>query len=412
MLHSKTTEKAAEFLKMNYTKTVLVTDAHRRIAVPIVRSLGKQGVKVIAGDSTRWCPSFYSKYCSKKYVYPDALKTPGLFIEWLISHAKKGVFDVLFPLTDLTMTSITQHLNELSKHMIVPVVDHATYMKAHDKFQSILIAQNCGISCPKTLLPDSPADIFTLTHQFSGPVVIKPRMSSGARGIVYVKDKEKLYSKYQVVNAEYPRPMLQEFIPSGGSTYGVEVLMNKKSEPRAVFVHRRIREYPVSGGPSTLRESVIRPDLVEMAVNLLKTMGWYGVAMVEFKVDPRNETPLFMEVNPRFWGSIALSIVSGIDFPYLLYKLSTNGDVVPVFNYPEGIRCRWLLPGDILHFLRNPNRFKLEPSFFQFKAPNLYDDLIDRDDLGPLWGLLLNFFSRIGNPNLWEDLFFRGRMND
>ena len=393
---------------MKGTKTVLVTDAHRRIAVPIVRSLGRKGVKVIAADCTRWSPAFYSKYCAEKYVYPDPAKTPHLFIEWLLSHAKKGVFDIVFSITDLTMTPITEYLDELSKYMLIPIVEHKTFMKAHDKSQCLLVAQNLGIPCPKTLLPENAAEAAQFASQIPGTVVIKPRISSGARGIVYVNDKEKLRLNYQDVDAEYPHPMLQEFIPPGGRAYGVEILMNRKSEPRAVFAHLRLREYPLSGGPSTLRESVKMPNLVEMSIKLLKAMNWYGVAMVEFKEDPRNGNILLMEVNPRFWGSIALSIVSGVDFPYLLYKMSVDGDVEPVLDYQEGVRCRWLLPGDILHFLSNPNRFKLEPSFFQFRAPNLYDDIIDKDDLGPLWGLALNFLSRIGKASLWRDLFFRG----
>jgi len=43
--------------------------------------------------------------------------------------------------------------------------------------------------------------------------------------------------------------------------------------------------------------------------------------MVEFRVDARDGTAKLMEVNPRFWGSLQLSILSGADFPYLLYNL-------------------------------------------------------------------------------------------
>ena len=35
--------------------------------------------------------------------------------------------------------------------------------------------------------------------------------------------------------------------------------------------------------------------------------------------------PKLIEVNPRFWGSLALAIYAGIDFPYLLYKLAMEG---------------------------------------------------------------------------------------
>ena len=51
--------------------------------------------------------------------------------------------------------------------------------------------------------------------------------------------------------------------------------------------------------------------------------------------------------------------------------------------------CRWLIPGDLLHFLSNPNRMKLEPSFFRFRDENLSYDICSWDDFGPLVGRLL-----------------------
>jgi predicted ATP-grasp superfamily ATP-dependent carboligase len=115
-----------------------------------------------------------------------------------------------------------------------------------------------------------------------------------------------------------------------------------------------------------------------------------------------------MEINPRFWGSLQLSILSGVDFPYLLYKMAVNGDVDPVTDYPEGVRCRWLLPGDILHFLTNPNRFKMNPSFFNFSKNNRHDDLISWKDPGPTFGFFIIALINIFSIKMWKHVFFRG----
>ncbi len=384
--------------------TIFVTDAYQRKAVAIVRSLGRKGLNVVSGESKPWSSAFFSKYCRKSYVYPDPREKPDAFIEWLIEHAIKGVFNVLFPIDEITMTPVTMHLERLSKYMIVPVIDNVTYNLAHDKSQTIHIAQECGISCPKTFFPENPDDLPDLLGQGIEAVVIKPRCSSGSRGRVYVKDLKNLSNEYKRINLEYPRPLVQEYIPQGGDTFGVGILMGKNSEVKAVFAHRRLREFPIDGGPSTLRESVERKDIVEISIKLLKKMNWYGVAMVEFKIDPRDGRPVLMEVNPKFWGSIALSIVAGVDFPYLLYCMSVNKEITPVLDYQKGILCRWLIPGDVLHFINNPNRFKLKPSFFNFRAKNLYDDIIDKDDMGPLFGLIPSFFSQILNRKFWKDL--------
>jgi len=383
---------------------VFVTDAQQRKAVPIVRSLGRHGIQVVAGDSTRWSMAFFSKYCTHWVIYPSPTETPDLFIGWLIDHLKHNTYDALFPIDEKTLDPVTQHLKELCKYTAVPVVDHSTYMKARDKGQTIRIALENDIPCPKTYFVSDVEEVRALAERIDFPVVIKPRQSQGSRGIVYVQSRSKLYPEYCRIHERYPFPLIQEFIPPGGEALGVEALLNKDSEPRAAFVHRRLREYPVSGGPSTLRESVHAPDLIEMGLRLLKALNWYGVAMVEFKVDPRDNTPKLMEINPKFWGSIQLSIVSGIDFPYLLYCVATEGDVTPIFDYQVGVRCRWLL-GDFLHFLSNPNRFRLQPSFFQFWGDNLHDDILSRDDPGPVLGMFVSYLAQAFGRKLWRDLW-------
>jgi predicted ATP-grasp superfamily ATP-dependent carboligase len=167
---------------------------------------------------------------------------------------------------------------------------------------------------------------------------------------------------------------------------------------RACFVHRRLRDYPVRGGPSTLRESVRHPQIEELGIRLLRSLQWYGVAMVEFKVDPRDNQPKLMELNPRFWGSLALAIHAGVDFPYLLYKMAMGEEFDPVLDYEVGVRCRWLLPGDILHFLTNPQRFHLTPSFFQFRG--MAYDILSRDDPMPTVGRFLTLFSLLWDGDL------------
>lgn len=107
-----------------------------------------------------------------------------------------------------------------------------------------------------------------------------------------------------------------------------------------------------------------------------------------------------MEVNPRFWGSLHLAIVSGADFPYLVLKMARGEMFEPVLHYPVGKRCRWLLFGDILHFLKNPHRLHLRPSFFDFFEPNTSYDIISREDPLPVLGAMATFFTFLYDPEM------------
>jgi predicted ATP-grasp superfamily ATP-dependent carboligase len=379
--------------------TVLITDAKQRKSVPIIRSLGRRGISVIAGDDARFSMGFFSKYCTKSWIYPPPDKQPEKFIEWLLAKAREGSFDILYAIDERTLDITTKYYEEITKYVSFPSVNYATYIKARDKWNTLALAQTLGIPCPGTINLDNLQDLAQTARKLTYPVVVKPRLSSGSRGLAYVSSFNELEASCKFIQENYGGFIIQELIPSGGDTLGVEVLMHRDGLPRATFAHRRLREYPISGGPSTLRESFANVKLVDMGVRLLKAMGWVGVAMVEFKVDPRDGVPKLMEVNPKFWGSIALPIAAGIDFPYLLYRMAVDGDVEPTTSYEIGVRCRWLLPGDLLHFIHNPKRFKMNPSFFQFWDKKLYYDLISVDDPGPLWGMFCYALSNLTNPN-------------
>ena len=232
------------------------------------------------------------------------------------------------------------------------------------------------------------------------PAVIKPRISSGSFGIVYVRKREDLIPSYQKVHARYPFPLIQEWIPDGGGTFGLSALFDEASNIKAAFIHKKLRMYPVQGGPSTLREGVEHPQIMELGLSLLKSLNWTGVGMIEFKVDPRDGVPKLMEINPRFWGSLQLAIVSEVDFPYLILKMARGESFEPVLRYPVGRRCRWLLFGDILHFLTNPNRFHLKPSFFHFFEPDTFYDILSKDDPLPVLGSMATFLTFLYDPEM------------
>ena len=149
-----------------------------------------------------------------------------------------------------------------------------------------------------------------------------------------------------------------------------------------------------------MREGVEHPQIMELGLSLLKSLNWVGVGMVEFKVDPRDGIPKLMEVNPRFWGSLQLAIVSGIDFPYLILRMARKERFEPILCYEVGKRCRWLLLGDIQHFLSNPQRFHLRPSFFNFFDTNTSYDIISKDDLLPLLGSIATFLTFLYDPEM------------
>ncbi len=381
-----------------------VTDGQWRKTLAVVRSLGKKGIEVTVGENIRLATSLFSKYATKRVVYPSPGTKPDAFIDYLLDELKQVSYDVLFPMEEETLLLVAKNQKKISELTYLLIPDYEKIEFARNKKNIIKRARELDIPCPKTWFIEDINEVEKIAGEIQYPAVIKPQVSFGSYGIKRAGNKEELISKYKEVHKIYPLPLIQESIPRKGEAFGVSALFNRDSELRAVFVHKRLREYPVTGGPSTLRESVRNLKVQELGLRLLKALNWVGVAMVEFKVNPRDGKPKLMEVNPRFWGSLQLAILSGVDFPYLIYRMAKEGDIEPVLDYKIGVRCRWMFPGDFLHFFSNLRRFRWTPSFFNFRTNY---DILSLEDPGPTLGRALSVYSLLSQKEIRRLLFRR-----
>jgi len=129
------------------------------------------------------------------------------------------------------------------------------------------------------------------------------------------------------------------------------MLMDYDGKILAEFAHRRLRDYRPTGSGSVLRESIaLTPELRESSERLLRALGCYGIAMVEYRIESNSGDAYLMEVNGRFWGSLQLAIDSGVNFPSLLVDwLTCKRFAKP--SYETGVILRWWT-GDLVRTLR------------------------------------------------------------
>lgn len=365
--------------------SVIITHARVRSALAATRSLGKRGIKVITADYTYPSTSFFSKYSSSYFVYPSYKQAPRQFIECLKHYIQRKGIDVLMPISEETYV-ISKYKNIFDGMVKVPVAEYDKIAKANNKRYLMRFADEIGVNTPQTYTINCIEELRKIAKKIEYPAVIKLVEGRGAAGVRYVYSEEELLAKYKEVVQKFNLnpfnyPLIQEYIP--GTGYGVSMLFNH-GEPRAIFTHRRIREYPITGGPSTARISVRHAKMEKYATMLLKELEWHGVAMVEFKLDERTKEPVLMEINPRFWGSLNQAICAGVDFPYLLYTMATEGDVKPVFTYKIGVGTRWMI-GDLralVDYIRTEKRTEVLKDFFRLNG-QYYDD-IDLSDPLPI----------------------------
>jgi predicted ATP-grasp superfamily ATP-dependent carboligase len=334
---------------------VFITDAADRISLSIARSLGKKGIEVTAGDSTGLSLTRFSKYCARFVKYPSPKEKPEEFLAWMRGHLKTNKYDVLLPVDDIPLLIISKNKEELSRYCRIPIADIGTVMKARNKKQTLEIAIANGIDCPRTCFVENLSQLQDVANNIAYPALIKPQESSGARGIVTVKNKEELISKYLEVHDLYRWPLVQELIPSPLEKYCASYLFDEKGKCIASFLQNTIRQF---NGADSYSIGIYDESILEFGERLLKLLRWRGVALVEFVRDLRDGRFKLLEINPRFWSSLELAIVSGVDFPYLLYRMAIENSIEKQVDYDPGVMFNWLFPADLLVRAGMGYRFK------------------------------------------------------
>lgn len=326
---------------------VLVLDANQRSSLAIIRSLGRHGLTVVAGDHKLKSIGAASKYAATSVQYPNPAYSCDAFHKEIVAIVNRLGIDTVIPATDLTtMLLISQpNLAEIV-HLIAPPA--ASYESLTNKANLFALAEALDIPAPKTLVADTTAGITSAAHEIGFPVVIKPARSRYLKndailstGVQIVKTPAALADvlRHQKWLGDIPA-LVQKFVPGHGA--GIFSLYSP-SGPIAWFAHRRIREKPPTGGVSVLSESVpVDPIMQKIATRLLSAANWLGVAMIEFRI-AEDGTPYLMEVNGRFWGSLQLAIDCGVDFPWLLYQLMVEHYQRVTADYSTKRRLRWLL---------------------------------------------------------------------
>ena len=84
-----------------------------------------------------------------------------------------------------------------------------------------------------------------------------------------------------------------------------------------------------------------------------------------------------MEINPRVSGSVKIVFEAGVDQARQMLELVSGDTVTEQIDYRIGQRLR-CSQSDLLWFIKSPNRFKSQPSWFSIKKTK--DQIFYLDD--------------------------------
>ncbi len=329
---------------------VIITDAKYRASLAAVRSLSACGYDIVLtqtkGESGANIPSFSSCCVHRTVLFDLSVEDEEAYMAALEKLIKEYDMPALFPVGAKTLAYLSKRSGRFAKicRFVCPCPEALEF--ANDKSRVAALAEKLGINVPHIYKDgENPGE-----NAF--PIIVKPKcgekfgLTASERYIIANNPREyaRAYKKMEVYGGS---PVVQEKISGFG--VGVSLLM---IDGRAVsaICHRRIREYPASGGPSACCESFFDEILIRKSEKLLAAMHFCGMAMVEYKVKAapdgniHAENAYILEINPRIWGSFPLTYAAGSSFAED-YVLSANGTppTHSLSNYKAGVRMNFIL---------------------------------------------------------------------
>ena len=321
---------------------VLVLGDDTRAFLTVVRSLGSHGLEV----HVAWCPldspALRSKYVHTVHRLPEYRAANRRWLEALQKLLRDIPFDLVIPCHDSGLLPLQEQRAELEPLARVALINDEAFRIFFSKRRTYDFASELGVALPRQRVVHSMAEVEAAIEEFGLPLVLKPQSSAAIDNpwsrlsVRKIKDRAALPEIASL-------PHLSEGILAQenfrGVGVGVEVLC-RDGEILTAFQHLRVHE-PLHGGGSSYRKSVaLDPGLLDASRKLMTGTRYTGVAMVEFKVNPQSGKWILIEVNPRFWGSLPLTVAAGLDFPQYLYDMMLGAPGPFPQNYRRNFYAR------------------------------------------------------------------------
>ncbi len=321
-------------------KTVIITDGKYRSSIAVAAALGRAGYGVVVTQTAAESaepPVFSSKYLTATHMIEGSCKDAE-YPERLLSVIKKYERPVLFCIGADTLNMVSRHREEFSAVCDFLISEPSVLDSLNDKETVHRRCTELGLSVPRQYNQE-PTEF---------PVVIKPHcgekfgLKAGDRYKIAL-DIEDYKAKYTLMQKYDPSPIVQQKVEGDGM--GACLLIDSEGRLINAVCHRRIREYPITGGPSSCCISFYDERMIESAYKLLSSFGFVGMAMVEFKGE------YILEVNPRVWGSYPMTVCceSGYTEDYAAASIGDRVEYDPK-KYKTNVKMRFML-NDILSIM-------------------------------------------------------------
>lgn len=328
--------------------------------IGIARNLSDHGVRVYGLYFDKKAPGVRSRFFDDVYRVPDSRDEPKALCERLIDLAKQlKTKPVIFPTRDFDVLFLHRYREKLLEYYNIPQPEGKAITSLLDKAELAEIAKNCQVAVPKTVVCRSRQDLEACSVQF--PVVIKPRSAHewrkngawekvGAQKAIWVQSRDQLAEKYRQLSSVTETVLVQRYVAGGDSAIVVCCCyLCENGELLGYFTARKLRQNPPLFGTGCVVQAVSIPEIVSPSVKILRAVGYFGLAEVEFKFDKQTDTYLLIEINTRHWDQHELGRLVGVNLTWIAYQAVLGLSPRPHMpEYSESVPCMWVAERELL----------------------------------------------------------------
>ncbi len=312
------------------------------------RILADRGVPVVGVVSDR------DHFCSQTRVVRRIAVSPtsgeALVVNLERLAGSLGPTPVLIPCSDAAVLAISRWRDRLEAagyRFVLP--EHEVVERLMDKVGFADYATEAGLPIPVTRVLRSRDDAVAAAAAMPFPAVVKPALKTAAwtaatkAKAFRVDDGPALVAAWDRWSAAADVMIAQSWIDGDESSLiSVNAYADRAGQIRVLFTARKLRQWPPETGTSSLGEE-IRDDVVrDVAVRLLKDVGYRGLAYVEMKRDRRTGEALIVEPNVgRPTGRSAIAERGGVELILSAY-LDALGEPLPEATEQTYQGVKWI----------------------------------------------------------------------
>ena len=319
-------------------RALIVEQGASRGAVAGARGLAAAGWFVGVGAPGATGLAAASRACGARHHVPAAHEDLDGFLAATDAAVRSHGYEVVFGAGEAEVLALSAGRAELPA--VVPYAPHETVRAALDKSSLEDFARDAGLLLPATLPPDHALDP-------AAPVVVKARRHAaperpGAPPRVdtnVVLGAAAVRRRVAELCALGAEPVLQEFLD--GPLVAYSAVTDRDSVVVAECMQAASRIWPPHAGASCRARSVpVDPHIAQGAAGLFKSLGWFGLAQLQFIVAPDGSARL-IDLNGRFYGSLALALAAGVNLAGT-WAAAATGRAAPTAHARAGVNYQWL----------------------------------------------------------------------